>query len=61
MGDQCPPLIRITRVPYAITRLVDRRAMLPSVAEMRVAKCAQMRTAVCTNGAKLTSNKPNLT
>ena len=38
----------------ALTRLVDRRAMLPSVIEMRFAKCAQMRTAVCTKGAKLT-------
>ena len=38
----------------ALTRLVDRRAIMPSVTEMRVAKCAQIRTAVCTKGAKLT-------
>ena len=37
--------------PGALTRLVDRRAMMPSVIEMRVVKCAKMRTAVCTKGA----------
>ena len=43
-----------TRQGIALTRLVVRRAMLPRLTEMRVAKYAQMRTAVCTNGAKLT-------
>ena len=38
----------------SLTILVDRRAIMPSVTKMRVANCAQMGTAVCTKGAKLT-------
>ena len=44
----------LSRLRIALTRLVDRRAIMPIVTEMRVAKCAQMRAAVCIKGAKLT-------
>ena len=40
-----PDLVRV-----ALTRLVERRAMMPSVTEIRLPNS----TAVCTKGAKLT-------
>ena len=59
-SSSLPPFVSEGGGRVALTMLVDRRAIMPSVTKMRIANCAHIGTAVCTKGAKRL-NLTNLT
>ena len=42
-------MVRSLRFPAALTKLVDRKAMLPTVTEVHIANCAELCTGMAPN------------